>query len=180
MELSSKPIPMIQKLAFLLALLSQWNAYAQTKQINTLTYDSTIGSPAATLQDIEWIKGYWRGEALGGITEEIWSPPLGNSMMCAFKLVIDSKVKFYELVIISQEDETLILRLKHFHWDLKGWEEKDETRDFKLVKVTPDKVYFDGFTFENAGEELLNVYVILRSKEGSTEEVKFSYRKSTI
>lgn len=171
---------MITKLVLLLGILSQWNAYCQPKQINTLTYDSTIGSPAATLQDIEWIKGYWRGEALGGVTEEIWSPPLGNSMMCTFKLVVGTQVKFYELVTISHENETLILRLKHFHGDLKGWEEKDETIDFKLVKVTPNKVYFDGFTFESAGEELLNVYVILRSKEGSTEEVKFSYRKSTI
>ncbi len=53
-------------------------------------------SPQATLQDIAWISGYWKGEAFGGITEEMWSNPLGNSMMFAFKLVVDDKVKFYE------------------------------------------------------------------------------------
>ncbi len=43
-------------------------------------------SPEATLEDVSWIAGHWKGEAFGGIAEEIWSPPLGDSMMFVFKL----------------------------------------------------------------------------------------------
>jgi hypothetical protein len=69
-----------------------------------------------------------------------------------------------------------VLRLKHFGTDLKGWEEKDETVDFPLVKLKPNKAYFDGMTFEKIGEEEMNIYVLIRQKDGSQNEMKFPYR----
>ena len=118
-----------------------------TNAQNTMKFDEAVGSPEATLEDIAWISGHWQGEAFGGITEEIWSAPMGNSMMGAFKLLAEDKVQFYELETITEIDNTILLQLKHFHGDLKGWEEKDETVDFQLVKVSPNKVYFEEFTF---------------------------------
>ena len=152
-------------------------AEAQNSFPNTISADSLSGfeSPPATLQDINWIQGHWQGEALGGIVEEVWTPPLGGSMMCAFKLVVNDEVRFYELVTISEEDRTLMLRLKHFHNDLIGWEEKDETVDFTLVKVTPGKVFFDGFTFEKISDNEMNIYVII-GEEGKEQEAKFNYK----
>ncbi len=150
--------------------------YAQDAFPNTQRMDSIKISPTATLQDISWIQGHWKGEAFGGIVEEIWTPPLGGSMMCAFKLVVDEEVRFYEIVTISEEENSLILRLKHFHKDLKGWEEKDETVDFPLVKVTPEKMFFDGFTFERISDNEMNIYVII-GDEGKEQEAKFNYKK---
>ena len=133
-------------------------------------------SPQASLEEVSWIQGYWKGEAFGGITEEFWSPPLGDSMMFSFKLVVDNKVIFYELGGIRQVDETLLLQLKHFGNDFKGWEEKDETVDFKLVKIEKSKVYFDQFTFEKISENEMNLYVVI-DENGESEEVKFNYKK---
>lgn len=133
-------------------------------------------SPLASLDEVSWIQGYWKGEAFGGITEEFWSPPLGDSMMFTFKLVIDNKVVFYELGGIRQVDETLLLQLKHFRNDFKGWEEKDETVNFKLVKIEKNKVYFDQFTFEKISENEMNLYVVI-DENGEAEEVKFNYKK---
>ena len=62
----------------------------QTGHILELSKDGI--SPQATMADVEWIQGHWTGEALGGQVEEIWSPPLGDSMMGSFKLVHDGKV----------------------------------------------------------------------------------------
>ena len=153
-------------------------AEAQNSFPNTMRASTSPGfePPAATLGDISWIQGHWQGKAFDGIVEEIWTPPLGGSMMCAFKLVVNDEVRFYEIVTISEEENTLMLRLKHFHKDLKGWEEKDETVDFPLVQVTPDKVYFDGFTFEKVSDEEMNIYVII-SSEGEEREQKFNYRR---
>ncbi|MGK7370512.1 MAG: DUF6265 family protein [Candidatus Halalkalibacterium sp. M3_1C_030] len=162
-------------LGFLL-FLSVSLGYAQDSLPNTMRIDSTMASPPATLQDIAWIQGHWQGEAFGGIVEEVWTPPLGGSMMCAFKLVVNNEVRFYELVTISEEENTLMLRLKHFHKDLKGWEEKNETVDFPLVKVTPGKVFFDGFTFERISENEMNIYVII-GEEGKEQETKFNYKR---
>lgn len=146
----------------------------QTAHILELSKDGI--SPKATMSDVQWIQGHWTGEALGGQVEEIWSAPLGNSMMGSFKLVHDGKVKFYEIITISEIEQTVIMRLKHFDSELKGWEEKDETVDFKLVKLTPDKVFFDGLTFERISDEEMNVYVRFES-EGDKTEGKFNYHR---
>lgn len=162
---------------FLSLLLGARFAHAQDADLtNTLTLEAGQNSPAATLADISWIQGHWRGEAFGGITEEIWTPPLGGSMMCAFKLVVDEEIRFYEIVTITEEENSLMLRLKHFHKDLKGWEEKDETVDFPLVKVTPEKMFFDGFTFERISDNEMNIYVII-GDEGKEQEAKFNYKR---
>ena len=142
---------------------------------NTLQLEGD--SPAASLNVISWIQGSWTGEAFGGIVEEVWTPPLGGSMMCAFKLVNDDKVSFYELVTITEENNTLMLRLKHFHGNLKGWEEKDVTIDFPLVKVEKDKVYFSGFTFEKISDDEINLYVLI-GEDADMHEVKFNYKRS--
>jgi len=157
-------------------LLTAFTVVGQ-KNENTLNFNDAIGSPKATLSDINWIQGHWKGKALGGITEEIWTPPLGNSMMCAFKLVIDNQIKFYEITTITEEGSTLILRLKHFHKDLKGWEEKNVTQDFRLVKVTENRVYFEGFTFERLSKKEINMYVVIDNQEGAPEEIKFNYNR---
>ena len=163
-------------LFMLIMLLLSSQLFAQTKFPNTLFYDDSIGSPDANLTAISWLAGHWRGEAFGGITEEMWTPALGGSMMCAFKLISDNKVNFYEIVTISEVNNTLILKLKHFHANLKGWEEKDETVDFRLVKVTEDKVYFDGFTIEKISDTEINEYVVIEDG-GQRSEVKFNYKK---
>jgi hypothetical protein len=130
-----------------------------------------------TLENISWISGNWKGEAFGGITEENWSEPLGDSMMATFKLVVDNKVKFYEIEIIREVKNSLILQLKHFHNDLKGWETKDETVDFPLKEITTNKVVFEGMTFEKISDNEMNVYVDIHNDDGTLETVKFNYTK---
>ncbi|RKN82430.1 DUF6265 family protein [Ulvibacterium marinum] len=144
---------------------------------NTLSFSENGTSPKASLQDVAWMEGHWKGEAFGGVTEEIWSPPLGGSMMFVFKLVSDGKVNFYEVGHIQQTGETLVLQLKHFHGNLKGWEEKDDTVDFKLVKVEGDRVFFDGFTFEKISDDEVNLYVVISQDNKTEKEVKFNYKR---
>lgn len=131
-----------------LTLVSQ-NSFSQIKiSENLYTRDSLVSPPTAELKELEWIAGSWKGNAFGGEVEELWSLPSGNSMVGMFKSISSGKINFYEFMIIEKIDNTMILRLKHFHHDLKGWEEKDVTIDFPLVKAEPGKVYFDGYTFE--------------------------------
>ena len=143
---------------------------------NTTSLKNDETSPKAKLSQISWMEGHWKGKAFGGITEEIWSPPLGNSMMFSFKLVIDNQVNFYELGHIRQLDETLVFELKHFTNDLKGWEEKEEVQTFKLVKIDGNRVYFEGFTFEKVTENEINIYGLIH-EDDKEKEIKFNYKK---
>lgn len=143
----------------------------------TLQLSEGESSPKANLEEVSWIEGHWSGEAFGGIAEEIWSAPMGNSMMFVFRLVNDGKVSFYESGHIQQLDDSLILQLKHFDGNMKGWEEKDKTIDFKLVKLEPNKVFFEGLTMEKISEDQINVWVLI--EEGNNaEEVLFAYKRS--
>ncbi|WP_228238078.1 DUF6265 family protein [Allomuricauda sp. M10] len=133
-------------------------------------------SPTASLKEVAWIEGSWSGEAFGGTAEEIWSAPLGDSMMFVFRLVNDNKVSFYEVGHIQQLENSLILQLKHFDGNLKGWEDKIETIDFKLVKLEKNKVYFEGLTMELVDKNHMNVYVLIE-ENGEAEEILFAYSK---
>jgi hypothetical protein len=128
------------------------------------------------LENIKWITGSWHGEVFGGYAEEIWSEPSNGSMMATFKFSSDNRVSFYEIEVIREVENTLMLQLKHFRSDLKGWETKDETVDFPLIEITANKVVFEGMTFEKVSDTKMNVYVDIEEK-GKTETVKFAYSK---
>lgn len=134
------------------------------------------GKLSPRLENIAWIAGTWHGEAFGGQVEEIWSEPSAGSMMACFKFINDGKVSFYEIETIREVNSTLILQLKHFRHDLKGWESKDETIDFPLIEITENKVVFEGMTFEKVSATEMNIYVNIED-QGKTETVKFNYKK---
>ncbi|WP_081990196.1 DUF6265 family protein [Psychroserpens sp. Hel_I_66] len=156
-------------LLFLIATLS---CIAQNEN-----HIKTIDSLAPKLENIKWISGNWKGEAFGGQTEENWSEPSGGSMMATFKLINDGEVSFYEIEIIREVENSLVLQLKHFDNDLKGWETKNETVDFPLKKITPTQVIFEGMSFEKVSDTEMNVYVDIENDEGKIEIVKFNYKK---
>lgn len=151
-------------------------AFVTGQAQETLQLKADQESPRATLQDISWIEGHWKGNAFGGTAEEIWSPPMGNSMMFVFRLVNDDKVSFYEIGHIVEKDQTLLLQLKHFDSGLRGWEEKDETVDFKLVKLENNKVFFEGLTMERTSDSSFKAYVLI-ANQGKSEEALFDYRR---
>ena len=168
----------MKQIAFLLIVMVPLGLYGQIRASeHILELDSLANSPKATLADVAWISGSWKGSAFGGTVEEHWSAPSGDSMMATFKLLNNGKVAFYEIEIIREVHASLILQLKHFNNELKGWESKDETVDFPLVKITDKAVYFDGMTFESITANEMNVYVLLGQKDGSKKEIKINYRK---
>ena len=57
-----------------------------------------------------------------------------------------------------------------------GWEERDETIDFKLVKLEPNKVFFEGLTMEKISDDQMNVWVLIE-EHGNSEEILFAYER---
>ena len=163
-------------LTTLIVVFISFSLLVGQKKNNTLKKAMNVPSPNATLDQVSWIAGHWKGEAFGGQTEEIWTPPSGGSMMGAFKLFQGDKVSFYEICVIRQQGESLILQLRHFHNDLKAWEEKDETVDFPLVRMEKDEVYFDQFTFRKIDDDEMHIYVVIDDGDKS-EEVQFIYNR---
>ncbi len=134
---------------------------------NTLSQENSESMPPASIDDVSWITGHWQGEMFEGLGEEVWSAPSGKSMMGMYRHVKDGKLIFYEFLIITEESNSLTLKLKHFNPDLTGWEEKDIFVEFPLVKITQNEVYFDGITFRSIDNDHMDIF--LRIKRGDAE-----------
>ena len=151
---------------------------AQTKSTeNTLRLGEGESGGKARLADMAWLAGGWTGEGLGGVSEEMWSKPAGGAMMGTYRLIKDGKPVFYEMCWLVEQGDTIALRLKHFNADLTGWEEKDKTVDFRFIRKDGNRVYFSGLTFERVSGNRLNIYLALRSNEGSVREEVFRMRR---
>jgi hypothetical protein len=117
------------------------------------------------------------GEAAGGKTEEIWADPAAHAMSGMFRLIKGDKVIFYELMVVSEEQGSLVFRLKHFNADMTGWEEKNEVQAFPLVARKDGALQFQGMSFHPVGDRL-TVYLAIEHKDKPLEEAVFTYRRA--
>ena len=158
-------------------------AFGQTKKTeHTITLDEGAKPGTGTLADCSWFAGYWVGPGLGGTCEELWLPPLAgsNEMMGNFRYVKDGKLMFTEHFLLVPEGNSLTMKLKHFDAAMKGWEAQDQFKEFKLVKVEKDAVYFSGLTMMKSNDGI-DVYVaITNRKDGTVREEKFAYKAGKI
>jgi hypothetical protein len=160
------------------------DAAVETPSPNTIRLKPEAVRPAATLDAVAWLAGgTWRGDGLGGETEESWSTPAAGAMMGMFRLVKPGAdghkaVAFYEFLTFVEQQGSLVLKLKHFNADLTGWEEKDGFVTFRLARVTPDAVYFDGLTFRKEGRDKMTIFLALRDRATNTvSEATFKYTR---
>ena len=161
----------------LFLLLGPRTVITQTLQTpNTLKLDESTSRPEATLADVDLLVGHWKGEFLGAMAEELWLPAVGKSMLGAFRLYSEDSILFYETMILVEEEGSVSLKLKHFHPDLKGWEEKDDMVTFRFVKANQDGLWFEGLTFQKQPDGSLQAYIALRQDDGSVKEESFVYR----
>jgi hypothetical protein len=145
---------------------------------------STAGSKSPQdvgLQDLAFISGHSRGELDGGVADEHWSEPAGDSMMGIYRYVKNGKVQMYEMMVIEQTAKGPVLRLKHFNAGLEGWEDKTQVWSFPLVRFTLGEAVFERpdksirITYRVAGAGVLEATL---EHAGKKPEV-FQYKHSS-
>ena len=166
-------------LALALLLVASSSLAEEAMTANTLRLSPGQKPLAATIADMAWYAGRWTGTGLGGFTEEIWSPPRDGTMMGMYRMIKDGKPIFYELLLIAEESGSLAIKLKHFHGDLRGWEDRDVSLRFPLVAKRDRRLYFDGMTFERVGNDRVKIYLAIENKkDGSVREEIFEYTRA--
>ncbi|HVT13126.1 MAG TPA: DUF6265 family protein [Fimbriimonadaceae bacterium] len=137
----------------------------------------------ARCEDVAWFEGHWSGERNGEPVEEYWSAPAAASMMGMFRWIRDGAVRFFEILTVEESGEGLVLRVKHFHPGLKGWEEKDESAEFDLVDVAGRRAVW---LMRGREEPLWLLFVreedrfivwFEKANEAVAESSKFAYRR---
>lgn len=125
--------------------------------------------PPATLEDARWMVGSWTGTAFGKRFEEVWNPPSAGTMVGMFKLFGDDGVSMYELMVMTVEDGTLNLKIRHFGADFTAWEEKDEDVGLKLVRKEDDALHFGTLSFYRRGDDRIEAYVLFENGDELVE-----------
>ena len=112
----------------LLAACATTGSAAEPRTEHTFQLIKGEERPAATIEDAAWLVGSWTGTAFGQRFEEVWNPASAGTMVGFFKLIGDDGVAFYELLLLSVEEGSLSLKVKHFNADFTAWEEKADFR----------------------------------------------------
>lgn len=96
-----------------------------------------------TLVNLSWLTGTWIGDHDGDYLEEIWSEPIGDTMMGVFRWVKDGKVWINEIVTITADPEGLVFRMRHFDRKMTAWEEKDKPFYYPMKSIAPYEIVFE-------------------------------------
>lgn len=182
------PFRLVHCFAWLVSLVfMSSNSFSQLKKTeHTLAVapsnpGDSLASNKFELTKLDWLVGRWVGTGLGGECEEVFFPPWNDSMTGSFRFASEGKVVFSEFFSLVRTETGMVLRLKHFHPDMKSWEEKDETTDFELIRVDEDAVWFDGLTYKLVDDNQLNVWVAMKnSATGELSEASFVFHRSTL
>lgn len=124
--------------------------------------------------------GHWIGTGTD-VSEEVWLPPEANAMVGMWRWAKDGKARLYELLVLAQEGERVVMRLRHFRPDLVALEEKDTPFVLALVSASQGVAVFEGtareggvlrITYRQPSPDRLEAAV---EKAGSKQE--FVYRR---
>jgi hypothetical protein len=95
-------------------------------------------------------------------------------MVGTFRLVTEAGPGFYEMLLLAPVNNSISYKVKHFHPDFKGWEEKEDYVSFPLVKITHDAIYFHGLTLKREGNKCTH-YLAMGQSDGTHKEVILEY-----
>lgn len=130
-----------------------------------------------SIEDLDWLVGYWTGTGLGGECDETWMPAVDGNMVGTFRFWSEGKLVFTEFMNLVQEGDTFYLKLKHFNPDLSGWEEKEKWTTFRLVETGDKTIWFHGFTMKRVGDKMQLWLELEENGEKTTMEFSYSKQK---
>lgn len=128
-----------------------------------LAMSTTTQAAQATLADLDWMVGGWRGVLGEQTVEEAWSQPSGGTMSTMIRLNNPDSTYMVELIVIREVDGSLILHLRQFSPAL----ELRLAQDMPLADLQADSVRFEAqpdagikaLAYRNTGPNTMEVDV---------------------
>lgn len=155
-------------------------AHAQTQITeHTLRTEKSEAPGTLDFDDAAWLVGSWTGTGFDGTVEEVWLPPAHGQMLGLFRHFTEAEAGFSEIMTLGEgPDGGTLLRVKHFSAAFQGWEEKDESVDFRFIRADSDALYFSGLTLRREGNDGLKIYIAMSQGDGSAREAVLQYRRT--
>jgi hypothetical protein len=132
----------------------------------------------ATLSDLAWMTGHWRGGEEGSLSEEVWTAPEGDSMLGMWRYAAGGKARVFELLAIAMGQDGPLLYLRHFDPKFVAREDKDKPVVLRLARFAPGEAEWEGIgtpealriTYRRDGEDGL---LSILDKGGKKQEFRF-------
>jgi hypothetical protein len=88
-----------------------------------------VADPPLRVADLGWLAGAWRGTLGGDAIEEHWTAPDDGEMVGVFRWA--RRPPIYELLLLEDDPQGAVMRLRHFGPRLVAWEEQDAALVFR-------------------------------------------------
>lgn len=116
-------------------------AFAAAALAALLALPAAAAGPAATVADLAWMTGSWKGAMGPGTLEENWTKPDGGSMASLVRGTGAGKTNMVELIVIEEFEGSLVLRLQQ--WNPGFVPRSAGPQEMRLVEIAERKVGFE-------------------------------------
>lgn len=146
------------------------------------------GSPAAdptvTLADLAWLEGTWRGNLGDAVAEIHYMSPEAGVLPSIFRLREGEEVLIIELLTLIEDEDGLVMHIRHFTEDLTPLEE-EHPLTIRMVEGTPDRLLFENVRDENprvsemvrTGPDAFTSRSELLRPDGSVDTIEVAYTR---
>jgi len=133
---------------------------------------SALGSPSTDLEPLRWLAGEWQGDGPTGHIDAFWLPPTGGAMAGVARRIREGRVLGFAIVTVTEQDGSLVLRIKRFDANLAGREGQEAPTPRRLLSISAGDVAFEALRIRRSGETI--VLDIDRPNERS-EQVRLTH-----
>jgi predicted enzyme related to lactoylglutathione lyase len=143
------------------------------------------GAAGATLADLAFMSGAWRGEFQGSVLEEHFSEPADGTILGMFRWGQGGATRLTEHIVIEQDGEGITMRLRHFNPGLVPWaQEADGPLAFRLASVGERRAVFEDpqrsfparIVYDRTQPNTLVARLEGRGEQGEDRSMEFVYR----
>ena len=98
-----------------------------------------IHAASPVVEDLSWMVGSWQGQLGPMSVEETWGPTKAGTLSTMIRLSQPDAIVMFELIVISEENDGLVLHLRQFSPAL----ELRTSQDMPLHSIGDQTVSFD-------------------------------------
>jgi len=108
--------------------------------LSLLSNFALAAGPAASIEQLDWMTGYWAGNLGPNQLEENWIASEGNSLMAAVRMTGNDATSMFEMITIEEAEGSLVLHIQQ--WDPGFVPRTESAMEMELTEITGNSVSF--------------------------------------
>lgn len=112
--------------------------------VGCVLWGGAVERAGPSLADLAFLEGAWEWSEGDSFAREVWDPARGGSIVGHFSMGGEGKTTLYELLVIEQDGDAVVLRLRHFGRGLEPWaSEASGPLTMPLLEIGENRAVFE-------------------------------------